>query len=1095
MGGISKDECKIYFTLSNIVRKFLTRETQIGHLEATAGLAGVLKAILVLENGVIPPNLHFKNPNPRIPFQEYHIRVPTQEVTWEPETIRRVSVNSFGFGGSNAHAIIDNGEQYLHQRRSKATLVNGIHAADDKELKSEVPQIFLISSSDQEGLGRQRSALRHYLTNFGKEERANSGWLHDLAFTLGNKRSILPWRSFCAASTVLELSEALEATDFPKIRSGTAAMRLAYVFTGQGAQWAQMGLELFQFPTFKQSVMAADSHLKKLGCPWSVVEELQRSSVDSNIHVSWYSQTLCTVLQVALVELLQSWGITPRSVVGHSSGEMAAAFAIGALAREDAWKIAYWRGKLSSELTERAPNLNGAMMAVGASHEQAQKWVEGLTRGKCVVACVNSPSSVTVSGDDAGLDELAEMLKEKEVFARKLKVTMAYHSHHMKVVAEAYLDALKDVEVRSVRTGGPEMFTSVSETLVNPSDLDASHWVANLVSPVLFSNTVAELARAKTPEDQATGSAIDLMLEIGPHAALRGPVTQILQAKGLRNVEYLSLLSRGCNAIQTTLSTVADLICRGVTADIDAVNNASNPHGAGHKAMPANTLTTLPPYAWNHSKTFWTESRMLRELKAVNDLPSTFIGLPMSSFVANEHIWRGFLRLEHVPWVRHHKMQSAVLFPAGGFLAMAIEGVSQFQGKDNSRVAKGYRLRDVRIDSAVILTEESNIEHILQLRPHDTARSQQTDSYDGWWEFKISTSAGSDEPLKCNCYGLIAVEFEQLIHPSHVSEAVCTTVQQAEAFYEKLESVGLEYGPSFQAIKTILHSSSGQTEGEIEIMDIDANSTTPGGSGGLQPYVVHPTTLEALFQMAYAAFDNQNEGVKKALLVTDIEELLLDASISHTPGARLQTSARSSRLGFREMVADVTVSPSASNAGGISVRGLTCVEMPSTAGVKSDVDITGREGYDSMLSKFVWKPALNLLSGTEREHLLIAATKMTDAEKEAILAREAADFQDVKSALQASQRGKPGSLKLRNALKWISQQLPDAKVFGKVLENASQDGQGTGPTGPVVDVLSGTSTTDALLSEYGSTEKFLAALPGVKVSLQKMYQVSMSDKH
>lgn len=722
---------------------------------------------MIVERGIIPQNLNFQTPNSRIKFDDCHLRVPTGgSISWNHNEMRRVSVNSFGFGGSNAHAIIDNAEQYLHERKISAT--NEPKAVErHSDLTANIqlnrgPQLFLIAANDQEGLSRQRAALHRYIDHAEKRGIVTDRWLSDLAYTLGERRSILPWMSYCLSATALELKQTLGCAIYPKVRHESAEIRLGYIFTGQGAQWARMGVELLELPTFKESIGAAEDYLRQIGCPWSVVEELQRDDLETNIHDPWYSQTLCTVLQVGLVELLQSWNILPRFVVGHSSGEIAAAFAIGAITRQDAWKMAYWRGKLTSELSEHDPALRGAMLAVGASAEQTQVWIDTLTGGKCVLACINSPSSVTVSGDEMDIDELAAFLEVQGIFVRKLKTKAAYHSHHMQIIADAYLDAIKDIRVQIVTTNEKQLFSSTTGRLAQPSDLNASHWVANLVSPVIFSSAVAELARPKDKLDELKGSSVDVLLEIGPHAALRGPVTQILQREELEKIDYLSILTRGHNAIRSTLSIAAELACRGLDVRLNAVNNAHTLNQAKEDANSSQNLFHLPPYAWNHSKTFWSETRLRREARKSQNLSNSFIGLHLASTVPGEHSWRGFLSLRDAPWIRDHMVGSLVVFPAGGFLSMALEAARLISERVHGYTTKGCRLQNIRFHNALVLTEESKIEHIVQLLPHHAVHIQDGGPIVNWWRFTISSSSDPDKELKCKCTGLVAIESDYI---------------------------------------------------------------------------------------------------------------------------------------------------------------------------------------------------------------------------------------------------------------------------------------------------------------------------------------------
>jgi acyl transferase domain-containing protein len=323
-------------------------------------------------------------------------------------------------------------------------------------------------------------------------EAEESIYLDRMSFTLSQRRSRFDWKAHASASSIRALKDVLSKSKFTPARS-TAEPRIAFIFTGQGAQWARMGVELLQYPVFKASVSSAEIYLKEvIGCEWSVMEELQRDENSSSIQFARISQPVCTILQVALIELLQSWNVKPSAVVGHSSGEIGAAYCYGAITREDAWKISYWRGKLCSELHFEAPELKGAMMAVGLSTEAAQKYITGLTQGEVVIACVNSPSSVTISGDEAAIDEMLEILKANSTFCRKLKVENAYHSHHMQLIAERYLDCIADIRPTTPPPSmeNLKMASSVTGDLVTHLDLGPAYWIRNLVSPVLFLNAV-----------------------------------------------------------------------------------------------------------------------------------------------------------------------------------------------------------------------------------------------------------------------------------------------------------------------------------------------------------------------------------------------------------------------------------------------------------------------------------------------------------------------------------------------------------------------------------------------------------------------------
>lgn len=253
---------------------------------------------------------------------------------------------------------------------------------DTRRLKAAKSQkrlrLFVFSAQDKDGLARQRDTFSSYLKNHQLLRTAaaqtEDSRLRDLASTLGAKRSRLAWKTFVAASSTDELLRSLEdkISEMPAVRS-TGKPRVGFIFTGQGAQWAKMGIELLQYRVFRESTERADIYTRTaLGCTWSAMEEMCRDEASSNINLPAYRQPLCAKLQIALVDLLESWNVVPSVIAGHSSGEITGAYCLGAMTREDALKAAYFRGVLSSQMKFFPPPLFGSMLAVGASEEEAQ---------------------------------------------------------------------------------------------------------------------------------------------------------------------------------------------------------------------------------------------------------------------------------------------------------------------------------------------------------------------------------------------------------------------------------------------------------------------------------------------------------------------------------------------------------------------------------------------------------------------------------------------------------------------------------------------------------------------------------------------------
>ncbi len=415
-----------------------------------------------------------------------------------------------------------------------------------------------------------------------------------------------------------------------------------------------------------------------------------RKDDSSRIHEAWISQPLCTAIQIALVDLLASFGVRPVAVTGHSSGEIAAAYAVGALTIESAIMVAHYRGLLSSSVKDRT-SVNGAMMAVGLSREDAEHQISGITSGKLIVACVNSPSSVTVSGDLQAVNDLHARLAPDGVFARKLNVDVAYHSHHMQTIAADYAQRL-----RHLKTGPPNgvrFHSSVTGDVADNQDLGGEYWVKNMVSPVLFSDSLRNMCMDSSGpmkrRKRALKTVVDALIEVGPHSALAGPIKQTLTAMDLKSqILYSSCLVRHRNATETVLDLASTLFVHGAAIDLKAVNLPN-----GHP--PPKVLTDLPPYPWNH-KTYWHESRLSLDHRFRQFPRHDLLGAPVDDFNVMEPRWRNFLRLSELPWLRDHQVQNSILYPAAGMIIMAVEAMRQKLGESLETVT-GFKLREISI--------------------------------------------------------------------------------------------------------------------------------------------------------------------------------------------------------------------------------------------------------------------------------------------------------------------------------------------------------------------------------------------------------------
>ncbi|KAG9506470.1 Type I Iterative PKS, partial [Fusarium musae] len=942
-------------------------KTNIGHLEGSAGIAGLIKAIMVLEKGIIPPNMGFQTPNPKIPVHDWHLKFPTKPEAWPTKGLRRASINAFGYGGSNAHIIIDDAYHYLleHGLKGKHQTIeyppveglkssingtngtnghsNGINghtnghqsassSSDDeyilvKRFKGHAPpsRSFFFSTFDEAGAARMAQAYKEFLASTSRSKVAGSEeeqrFLSDLSYTLINHRTSFPWRFSIVTDSIAALAGKLAASPSP-VRA-TADPKLGFVFTGQGAQWYAMGRELLSaYPTFSTSIFAADLYLRELGCPWSLVGELLQNQDKSRIDDPALSQPICTALQVALVDLLASWGIKPAAVVGHSSGEIGAAYATGAISQESAWKLAFYRGALSSRLAKSPNHTNGAMLSVAMSSSDAMTYLEehvGSAAGRdIVVACINSPRNVTLSGSAAYIDKIKAAADRDGIFARKLKVDNGYHSPLMATIAEEYRSAIGDLEAGTNISPGqvtPVFYSSLGGTVSSVSALqNPDHWVDNLVSPVQFSKAFSLMcsnASSSAPVRKLGSSAkatvkppkITHVLEIGPHAALRGPIREIMElTPEVSGIGYESVLRRGASAVDTALSAANWLWCRGYEVDMSDASISKD----------SSLVVNAPGYPFNHSNIYWNESRISKGYRFRPAMRHELFGAPVPDWDPANAVWRNYMRLSENPWVKHHRITGATIYPAAGMLVMAIEASRQMA--DITRVVKGFRILDARFNVALrVPATQNGLETHFYMQPSrdhpDTvARTVR--------KFSLSSYEGGE--WREHCHGLVVTEYEQPYtvvddgrEDFEFQEACKNRLADVEKaskvetsfrqLYEHLSTVGLDFGATFQTLRDIRCGDIGEAVATVERQDLE--SLMP--LGYLQDHLIHPTVLDGILQSIIVSLTKGGREIDQVMVPSEIGDLWVSADPSTSKFDTVRVSCSGKFLGIRQAEARI----------------------------------------------------------------------------------------------------------------------------------------------------------------------------------------------
>ncbi|KAK8098575.1 polyketide synthase [Apiospora kogelbergensis] len=752
-------------------------KSNIGHLEHASGIISIIKASMMLERGLLLPNVNFEDANPAIPLDKWHMKVPSNVRPW-PRDKKYISINNFGFGGANAHVVLQRPPS-LESTGSPSKIPRGSH------------KLFAVTANSESSLKKQAKQLGIYIEKH--PEIFQSSLFRDMAYTLGQRRTHLPYRLALPAKTLEDLEKALNSSAIPN-RPTTREPKLAFVYTGQGAQWAKMGAALLEsHVVFSDTVQAADDVLQKVGAGFSLLEELQKDGKQSRISEPDISQSACTAVQLGLTELLKSWKITPSCVIGHSSGEICAAYATGAITLEEAMLAAYYRGHYATALKATHPHLNGGMLAVGKGASEVKELIATGSYQDIGVACENSPSSVTISGQQDTLDQLSAKLEGQGVFNRKLKTEVAYHSSHMEVVADDYMNSIKHLQPKD--RSEVQMYSSLlGNRLDSTLSLGAEYWVKNLTKPVLFSTGMHSLCTESQP---------DVIVEIGPHSALEGPIKQILKScskEAASNTKYFPSLVRNADATEAAMKLAGNLFAQGQPIDFNAINeNKPTPH------LPS-LLTNCEPYPWAEHK-YWAEGRHSKQRRLRPFPRHDLLGVLEGGYNETAPSWINILNIDNVPWLRDHRMQSLVTFPLAGYLSMAIQAASQFaqlRGVELSKIM-GYRIREVYISKALIMEESTDYETSVSLRPHAEGLKSYSDDWD---EFCLSSWTPGRGWLE-HCRGLVQIKKEsktQQISSGHLSgaparlaEARKTTEQiSTEAFYAELDKHGASYGPVFQ---------------------------------------------------------------------------------------------------------------------------------------------------------------------------------------------------------------------------------------------------------------------------------------------------------
>ncbi len=795
-------------------------KTNLGHLETAAGVVGLIKGMLVLKRGQIPASLHFENPSPHIDMVGLKLRVPTQLEPFPATKGRRIAgVNSFGFGGANAHVIL-----------AEPPVVTA-KVAEDFPTSRSWP--FVISARSEDALKANASRLGDWIE---AHELGNgtSPVLPKLTYTLGARRNHHAHRLTVVASSSAELTEELrEFATGSTVGKGRAsftprpefAPRVGFVMSGQGPQWWGMGRELMRNePIFRQVMEACEAAMRPYAS-FSLLEELGRDEADSKIQETEIAQPAIFAMQLAFVALWKSLGVEPAAVVGHSVGEVAAACISGILTLEEAARVIVLRARFMHECARG----EGTMLAVALSEEEALEIIS--RHDKTVsIAAFNGPRSLTLAGVKDSLEAIRAELEPRNVFARFVRVDHPYHHAMMQPAADRLNKDLADISPQAETL---PFFSTVTGARCAGEDCIAAHWGRGIRQSVQFVKAVNAVA----------DFGVDVWLEIGAHPALSISINECLTDRNLK--AQVTASTRREREHASFLEAALDLHRGGVTLDFSAMT-------------PSRELLTLPAYAWDKSR-WWHECGELRDAR----LAPGGKGLLDSRQPRATPTWTSRLDGRHMAFLKDHKVDTHIIFPAAGFVEMALEaGIQLFEGRP-------FAIEDFEIRRPLILPDPASA-MMMELTYEPAERTftiQSKFDQAASWSVHVVGSMRSERTE--SSFGNSALDAPDAdLEPEGVG-----------AFYGHMSDLGLRYGDEFKPIRE-LSSGAGKSAGRVSLSDSIKSRAAE--------YALHPVLLDGALQVFSAGAKTVEDRKAKMKLPVRFARILFLRS----PGASTQVRAK-----------------------------------------------------------------------------------------------------------------------------------------------------------------------------------------------------------
>ncbi|MFF7977233.1 SDR family NAD(P)-dependent oxidoreductase [Streptomyces sp. NPDC007905] len=761
-------------------------KSNFGHTQAAAGVAGVIKMVMAMRHGVLPPTLHVDEPSPHVDWESGKVRLLTEAREWQVEgRPRRAGVSSFGVSGTNAHVILEEAPAQPQQ------------PAQDERTGVRPPVLVPLSARSEAALREQADRLRAHMI-----ARPELNHL-DIGFAQATTRAHLEHRAVVVATDrgalltgLSDLSSAEPAVNVVEGQVVGSGVKPVFVFPGQGAQWEGMAVELLDSsPVFAAEIAACGEVLAEF-VDWRLEDVLRGGAGAPSLERVDVVQPALFAVMVSLAALWRSYGVEPSAVVGHSQGEIAAAYVAGGLSLRDAARIVAVRSQL---IRDRLAG-GGGMMSVALSAEQAGELIAAFV-GRVWVAAVNGPSAVVVAGDADALDEVQAVCERDGIRARRVNVDYASHTAHVEAVEAELLEALAPVEPVSGRV---PFHSTVTGGVIDTATMDAAYWYTNLRSQVGFEPAIRALV----------GKGVGCFLEMSPHPVLTMAVDETVEAQGAAaRVAVIGSLRRDEGGLPRFLLSLGQAQVAGVRTDWDAVY-------AGTGAQRVD----LPTYAFQREAYWLTPSARSGDVATagLDRMRHPLLAAAVQVGDRDEWVFTGRISTDSQPWVRDHMVLDVVIVPGAALVELVLAAAHHL----------GHEVLDELVLEVPLTLDETSARHLRVIvgTPDDDGRREVA------VHSLAETGAGpeGERQVVRHARGRIAPEAGPATPFPAQWPPLAAVEASADALYERLADIGLDYGPLFQGVQAVWRSGD----------DVYAEVALPEDTA-VDGFTVHPALFDS----------------------------------------------------------------------------------------------------------------------------------------------------------------------------------------------------------------------------------------------------------